>query len=556
MTQRLSRTWVLVFFTFLIANIAGADQPSPKQCKNVGRAIIAFDSDKLATLADGSDPFSEAILKASLLIATAEGNETAAEKTANQVSLPDEFLKRTALSMVLETPNPELVSVDTYREIKRSRRALLIATLSGSVADCKRIRSGFDSAKLPEHSHDALVDFSMACESLCGEFQSTPLRVCIGLAQAQSRETNSSALAIYRAADPEQKALLASTRGDESNHYSLLIAKEQERAKLVTAYTGLYKAYLEGAKTKIEVMKGMQEIQSTALDLKEKRVTQYWTMRNLRSERFAKQRESAAASRARAEQEASLNSANLSAVWPSIFEHRSLRPTASRLRQSLRSYTPSNSGSLSICYAKCRSSMDTLNKLLSSEIDGISLNQRANLKRYLRKLDSELQKNYSATSYVVSLNESPATDRSQQTDKATFASHPPTMAGQESMKIALTGDDISLAQLALYQSLVKALIRAGKTGDKQQLAGLAASIRNSDLLSDDHKNRLNKIGSRAFAGKMSAADLAQIESPRLVLQEISGVSGDSKNPLVLPENYVASAFDLLISHTMDSETGN
>lgn len=106
---------------------------------------------------------------------------------------------------------------------------------------------------------------------------------CIGVAQTSLRVPDLSALATCRAADPVQSTKLVKTR---DNVYALLIAKEQERAKLVTVYAGLYKASLEGEKPKIEAIKEMQAIQSTAFNLKEKRAALYWTMRNGRNEKM------------------------------------------------------------------------------------------------------------------------------------------------------------------------------------------------------------------------------------------------------------------------------
>ena len=529
-----------------------------------GRAVLRADAEELLFLSRRhlDQPFGTALSNAALVIAYAQsenGSQLASAPgwTSKDGSQPTkEFrAKLHELSPRSIAVSPAEASLSTLALVKRQRRAMLQAALRGDSSGLVKMQRA-TAGDLPSQIKGELDRFAAACLAIAPEFHQTQITTAIAMAlaiQKQSERQADVALEIvgeYRAATDQQRQQLLKTRGNSDNAYSLTIAREQEKAKLVQAYAQVYTAYLNGEKTKVEVMQQMQAVQSKAMDLKEKRALMYWTLKDLHKKNQQAKREATFTRNQRLTREAeSATASSLSAVWPSLFSHRALRDEASSLRDDLQSYSLQNSGQLSVCYARCAKHIRELQRRLLTDLDGLALEQRGVLVRYLRKLEDELKKSYSPSSYIVQLNSpSPAPGRREATK---FAS---AMNDVEPITVNLGGDDRTLASFALYRSLLASLVRAAQQEDRARLTGLAVAIRESQLLTPEHKQRLNRIGSEAFRGNLDKRDLLVAEQPEEVLEDIAGVSGISGEPLLdVPAADADVAFQLLVSNALQND---
>lgn len=537
----------------------GQETPSiQQQLLQVGQSILRLDGPALAELALSSNAENaRGIWQAALVVGVATGDQ---ETVASAKQRLPEFhganasllseLKPTTVSIAPESLTPDVIKI-----LKDTRRALVIAAVTQDKGACQAILDDLNQEQTPPEIRQPMLKFAESGKAVAGLLNQPMLATSVGFAKAVGNfETGESTLlAHFRSANDEQKTQLAQTRSGGANRYTVMAAKEAERADLVSAYSDLYRAYLEGVRTEVEVIREMQEVQSKYLDLKEKRALLYWTLRNLRAENLKARRDATIArNRQRTEAYEAQTAESMSLVWPTVFRHRELSQNAKQLREALRQYSPENSGPLSICCSRCESHIKSLQEKLNQNLVGISVQQRAALRRYLRKLGAEVNCAYTPSSYIVKLNEQDAIQSSFQVASTEFGD-----TNSTPISVSLVGDDMEIASLSLYRSLAKSLVRAGKAGDKRQLVGLAAAIRDSELLTADYKKRLKEIGSRAFRGKLTAADLKHAESPRLVLQEIAGVQeSGGGNSLDLPPEYVTAAFELLISNTVAIDTSN
>ncbi|TWT93840.1 hypothetical protein [Stieleria varia] len=440
--------------------------------------------------------------------------------------------------------NPGAVTFDTLLLTNEMQQSMLRAAVSGWSDEVAETKSQVAASELPAPIKQHLTRYADLCANLADAFAQTELaaatgrEVAMGLAHDREVDEAFNMLGDYRK-DPDS---VERGRAGEANEFTVMAAQESAKADMVNAITAQYKAYLDGEKTKLEMMKTLQELESGALDLKEKRATIYWTLRKLREENLAEKRaQQIARNKEITTQDKEETAADLSPTWPSAFEHRELKPHADQLRENLMSYGPSNSGQLSACYAKCVSNMRSLHRVLGSGIDGVSVEQCAALRRYLRKLDAELQQNYRSDNYIASLVSSPSSQNIADSDlqEEFFIDVKPA-------KLRFTGDNRQIASFAIYRSLLSAIVRAGAAGNTGELSTLAKQVRESSLLLPEHRESLKKIGSSVYknAGKASS-----VEDLGDVLAVISGAS-DSASSLDLPADYQAEAYEILIASTL------
>lgn len=459
-------------------------------------------------------------------------------------------LRGRALNLSAAEVTPELLSLS-----KQMRQSILRATLGGQVSEIEKLKACVSESQLPKQINDELLRFASAATELVSSFRDSPISFALALSNSQKTQSDLTEdatyefLGEYRAADKQTQDVLQRTRAAGDNHYSLMVAKEQERAKLITAYTDMYNAYIAGEKSKLEMIQQMQEIQSKALDLKEKRALMYWALKKLRADNFqAEYDKRVAENKTQTAQRLQTTAADISAVWPSLFSHRELRTDSESLRKNLATYSPSNSGPVSICLVKCTGDIARLLRLLNNDLQGIPIAQRAELQKYLRKLKAELNQPYSQNSYIANLNNSGA-------ETLVAKNNAESIGGKNdaaNLSINLSADDTVLASFALYRSLSQSIVIAGNQKDLQTLKGLAATIRNSNLLISEHKKRLAELGSKAFQGVVSGKDVDAIESPEQVLQMIAGVSSTlSPSSYDVPANVSDEAFQILLASTLE-----
>ncbi|MGB7347929.1 MAG: hypothetical protein WBD20_27135 [Pirellulaceae bacterium] len=459
-------------------------------------------------------------------------------------------LRGRALNLSAAEVTPELLSLS-----KQMRQSILRATLGGQVSEIEKLKACVSESQLPKQINDELLRFASAATELVSSFRDSPISFALALSNSQKTQSDLTEdatyefLGEYRAADKQTQDVLQRTRAAGDNHYSLMVAKEQERAKLITAYTDMYNAYIAGEKSKLEMIQQMQEIQSKALDLKEKRALMYWALKKLRADNFqAEYDKRVAENKTQTAQRSQTTAADISAVWPSLFSHRELRTDSESLRKNLAAYSPSNSGPVSICLVKCTGDIARLLRLLNNDLQGIPIAQRAELQKYLRKLKAELNQPYSQNSYIANLNNSGA-------ETLVAKNNAESIGGKNdaaNLSINLSADDTVLASFALYRSLSQSIVIAGNQKDLQTLKGLAATIRNSNLLISEHKKRLAELGSKAFQGVVSGKDVDAIESPEQVLQMIAGVSSTlSPSSYDVPANVSDEAFQILLASTLE-----
>ncbi len=499
---------------------------------------------------------------ATAVIASAENEAGIVEKV--KAASPDDAatlktIERLPLNDLAAQPvevNPAEVPFSILALAKQSRRSLLLSALRGDSelidAQLKNIESSKD---LPLPVKVEISRFGTACKAVAAEFEESKLAksltrlVSLERRVEVAKDLAFSLLGDYRT-DPDNVEV---PRGEGANAYSLMIEKEKQRVALITAYTAAYKAYVRGEKTKVETIRELQKAASAALDLKEKRATMYWTMKKLRAEELKQRREATITRNERlAAERESQTAADLSPSWPTLLSHRDLRPHAAALRNYLNEYSPQNCGQFSACYAKSVAEMRALHRLLTDDIDGLTLTQRAGLVRYLRKLEEELKRPYSRTGYIACLNSAKTPTR--ESPPMILVSRPiQALEKVQPTSLSLGGDDTDLASYALYRSLLASLVKAGQTSDRAKLTLLAEMIRESDLLTRQQKASLSSVGSQIYTGKLTAAELEILEEPEEVLANIAGVSGDDTNAaLDVPDDYQEKAFDLLISATLEA----
>ncbi len=533
----------------------------------LGAAALKLDGDEMARWIEVEDLDSSSpglhgdVVVATWAVASAQ-NQPDVLKIAQSLAASDAALRTRTESLrdAFKNLRAQRIEIDPGHVLpdmivitKEARRTMLVAALRGDTESVRAAQAFLAEEDLAEALKKELSLFASGCRELSVQMKDSALAEAIDQA-AHARQKRESLqrsqlqwLADFRT-DPDGAEV---PRGGEANSYTVMVEKEKARAALITAYTQLYTAYVNGQKTRVECIKGMQEVSSGALDLKEKRATMYWTLKKLRSEHLKERREkSVAFSQKRSQEQRERSASDFSATWPTVFQHRDLREHADSLLANLADYSPGNSGPLSVAYTRCAMDIRALNKRLMSDLDGITLAQRAALRSYLRKLEVEIKREYSSSGYIASLNTPHRLDT-----RSLAAKSPPSAARSSDFGpavLTLDGDDTDVASYALYRSILISLVKAGKKGDKERLRALASVIQETDLLKKEHKQSLNAIGSKLYSGTLNLDRAIFVEDPESVLATIAGLSGDETGALLeVPDGYREKAFEILIATAFD-----
>ncbi|QDT08115.1 hypothetical protein [Planctomycetes bacterium K23_9] len=552
-----------------------AKPPTTETFVQIGQAIDSLDSARLVELINGI-PIkivrSESIRSVPVtawVLATASGDESST-KAVLSVAESDQWLTQTikqladdagALKPLPISVEADAVTAESLAWSKQLRRDLLIAAVTGQRDRVKHLRDELVGKPLPESLLDELNRVADASQSIAEQLPPSITGVAVNLFNAvqqkeqDQQQTSDQLLGIYRATPSQDRKSLKLTRGDGTNAYSVLQAREQQRASLVDAYGKLYDSYWKGEISRIECMRKMQEVKSADLDLTQKRAIMIWTLRKMRAEN-AKEKldQRIAANRIKTAALQERTASDLSSSWPSLFRHRALRGNADAMLRELKSYSPSNCGPLSICYAKCVTEMRVLHRLLQTDLDGIGSRQQAGLRTYLREIEEELQGPYQDAHSIASIKATASSDdtaiaASSKTDVA--IPRPDSVGLPGSVLVSLGGDDREVASLGLYRVIAKSLIQAGKDEDISTLRDLANSIAKTKLLTSEQKASLKSLGSRAYHGKVTNDDLEICRPAEEMLARIASVNSLSfPSPIRVDDETREQAFDMLLTSMM------
>jgi hypothetical protein len=398
--------------------------------------------------------------------------------------------------------------------------------------------------------------FVESCNTLAPYFTTSQVGLCVAMADAaNARESRNAFKKMDFLADLKSKPVaewnsILQSRGEGTApinaEVELMKSRMENAPKLVEAYSKLYESYCKGELTRVQCIQGMQQVASTSMDLQEKRVNLYWTLKKLRQEQLKAEAENRRESFAkRRSLEEKRTAASLSANWPTLFTHKKLKADAAKLRSDLATYSEQNSGLLSTCFAKCEADVKLLQASLQVPMDGITSAQRSMLSLYLSKILDELQKPYEPEGYITQINSS----KSNETQLATKADATATTA-VAMISNPLTKGDKEVASYLLCRAFVSEILLANDVADKDRLTKVAKQIRDSKLLTEEHRKLINTLGSQAFKGDLKGVngDVVSLED---VLKSFSGMSYDTVNKLKLDDAYSQEAFEILLSSQFD-----
>ncbi|EMI57371.1 hypothetical protein [Rhodopirellula sallentina] len=439
------------------------------------------------------------------------------------------------------------------------RDRVISATAIGNTERVHLQKERIENAELSPTLRAELIQFATDAEKLTTRIPSSPLKTAIDLSRAAEigdvaeSDRAYEKYVTYLQSGLRRRKFMTRTRGGiGTNQFDHLVAMAENQADVITAISTIHQNYWAGEIERGKAIEQIQQTLSNEMDLKKKRAALYWALKALKEEQTSKENEeSKARNRERTEALRRRRSEDISAVWPTVFQHRDLRRDAAGLRQQIAQYSEENSGALSMCYAKCSLYLRRLHRTLRTELDGLTMNQQTMLRTYLREIEEELQESFDRNSnlYALAQRREPPSQPSGNDESA--SSELASMLA--SVKMPMSNNHRELASFALFQSMVGSMASAGKEGNRNELAVLAKMINESSLLIDEHKQALKSLGSQIYQGKISAARLQTIDDPISVLSQLAGIiESEPFRQSDVPEEVSEEAFNVLIAQTLDA----
>ncbi len=551
---------LLLLFLSTIS-IAGPED----QLRDIGDSIRRPNTAKLLELAEklkdnpGFPGVQSALKNAAVVYAYSTGDPeqirmvtAALKESENNGLVSTDLLNK--LGPIELSIDPMSVSSDAMQLVSDVRQSIVEAAMIGNTARIEDQLKALTETGLPVILSQAIIKYGNDSLEVAKLIPPSPLKIAMNISVASqlqnalAEDRACEALAAYIAASPEEREKISRTRADGTNQYDLMKEIVNQQPALVTALSKIQEQYWAGELKRAEAIIKMQEAIGNSLDLKMKRAVIYWQMKELRQEKKAEEHQ--ATLERNYEQTQALQARtfeDISPTWPSILQHRALRDSATQLRKELRSYSPQNSGAISVCFSRCNVHLRKLERLLENDLDGLTLQQRALLRTYLRELEESLQEPFEsdgalyrlAKQDIVPAGETFADSNSQLEDSTTQQSDLPAIG------ITLSGDETELASFAIYQSILGSMVRAGT--DQDQLSEVAKMVRKSSLLNDKHRKSLQQIGSKIYRGEINIANLAELDDPVSTLVRISGIIDNDEFGKGLPENVREEAFQILLA---------
>lgn len=249
------------------------------------------------------------------------------------------------------------------------------------------------------------------------------------------------------------------------NAFSVLAAREGERSRLIEAQSKWLQAVSQSWVLRMDALLKWFDAQDKLLDLKRKRAYLFYELRDLRNARrateIAEQRERNLADRDQRRSE----TASPVRVWPSLFDHPTLRDQAGNLLQVLAARTESNSGVLSANYSQSQRHIGELKRQLLRT--PISHEQRTAAAKFLRQLDHQLRQPHRDGDSLAKIVEAELRRRTDDRDP--------------------------------FHRLTAQIDAAERVGDLARLRQLAETIRQATTLTSGQRRELNEQGRMAYA---------------------------------------------------------
>lgn len=552
----------------LVGRFAFADEKS--DLRMIGDTLRSADSDEMLSLAERFEDSAElpdvadGLAAAAMVHAYASGDTERIDRVASNLpSSVREQMGDTKDFHVL-APRQLTLSAEDFSSsvpmmVNTFRDRVILATAIGNTERVRLQKERIEKAELSPQLRAELIQFATDAEELTTRIPSSPLKTAVDLSRAaeigDAAESDRAyeKYVMYLQSGLRRRKFMTRTRGGiGTNQYDHLVAMAENQADVITAISTIHQNYWAGQIERGKAIEQIQQTLSNEMDLKKKRAALYWALKALKEEQTTKDKEeSKARNRERTESLRRRRSEDISAVWPTVFQHRDLRSDATGLRQQISQYSEENSGALSMCYAKCSLYLRRLHRTLQTELDGLTMNQQTMLRTYLRELEEELQEPFDRNSNLYALAQrreySPQPSGIDENASSELASM------LASVKMPMSNNHRELASFALFQSMVGSMASAGKDGNRNELAVLAKMINESSLLIDEHKQALNSLGSQIYRGKISAAQLQTIDDPISVLSQLAGIiENEPLGQSDVPEEVSEEAFNVLIAQTLDA----
>ncbi len=553
-----------IFLSIAATTMAG----TKAQLQEIGDAIRHPNTARLLELAEHTQDQPElpdvqkALKNAAIVYAYSTGNAdqirmatAALSESESEIFGNFDALKK--LNPIELSIDPTAVSSGTLQLVFRVRQSIVEATMIGNTIRIDEQLKQLREAGLPATLGEALANYGNDALAVAQLVPASPLKIAVNassaaeLKNALAEDRACEQLAAYIEASPKERILMSHSRGvaaQEPNQFDLMKEIVSQQPALIAAFSKIQEQYWLGEIKRAEAIIKMQEAIGNSLDLRQKRLVIYWQMHELNKEKNAEK------NRAKRERLQARNEAldartleDISPTWPSIFQHAELRAAADQLLHELRYYSRQNCGVLSVCYSKCAVQLRKLDRLLADDLPGLTLQQRAMLRTYLRELDEELQKPFDDGGVLLALATQPAGPKSQAIADSIPPNASPNAEELEAPAVQFTfsGDERELASFAVYQTVLGAMVRAGT--DHEQLSEVAKMIRASSLLNEKHRKSLQEIGSKIYRGEIDVSNLASLDDPVSTLVRIVGIVDYGDFGDGLPESMREEAFQILLA---------